>query len=109
MTFHHKSIKKFGIEGTLYDEAHTDRLKREYLALVILQMKTEGYVVRADIDPDWTMAYINPAKGFKFKLSVYGSYVGKKKAQQVDRLYGYKPQYNPKAQNADTKQKTDTT
>jgi len=93
----------------LYDEAHTDRLKREYLALVVLQMKTEGYVVRADVDPDWTMTYISPSKGFKFKLSVYGCYVGKKKAQEVDRLYGYKPQYSSKAKSANTKQKTDTT
>ncbi len=108
MTFHHKSIKKFGIEGTLYDESHTDRLKREYLALVILQMKSEGYVVRADIDPDWTMSYISPAKGFKFKLSVYGSYIGKKKAQSVDRLYGYKPQYSSRAKSDSTRQKSDT-
>lgn len=93
MSFHHKSIKRFAIEGTLYDESHTDRLKHEYVALLVLQMKADGYVVRADIDPDWTMSYMSPAKGFKFKLSVYGAYVGKKKAQEVDRLYGYKPQY----------------
>lgn len=108
MTFHHKSIKKFGIEGVLYDEAHTDRLKREYLALVILQMKSEGYVVRADIDPDWTMEYISAARGFRFKLSVYGSYIGKKKAQEVDRMYGYKPQYNSKAKRSNARQSSDT-
>ncbi len=85
------------MEGTLYDEAHTDRLKREYLALLVLQMKSEGYVVRADIDPDWTMDYVGQSKGFKFKLSVYGTYIGKKKAQTVDRLYGYKPQYSQQA------------
>ncbi len=95
------------MEGILYDEAHTDRLKQEYLALLMLQMKADGYVVRADIDPDWTMEYIGSRKGFKFKLSVYGCYVGKKKAQQVDKMYGYRPQYAQEKKNK-RKQRSDT-
>jgi len=101
--FHHKSIKRFGIEGTLYDEADVDRLKREYLALVVLQMKANGYVPRADIDPDFTVSYLGPRAGFQFQMSVYGVYVGKRKAQQLDRLYGYKPQYVNKAVGRDKK------
>ena len=107
MTFHHKSIKRFWMDGVLYDEAHTDRLKQEYLALLVLQMKSEGYVVRADIDPDWTMEYIGSRKGFKFKLSVYGCYVGKRKAQQVDKMYGYRPQYAQQKKDK-SKQRSDT-
>lgn len=86
------------MEGTLYDEAHIDRLKREYYALIAVQMKIDGYVVRADIDPDFTISYLGPQHGFHFELSVYGVYIGKKKAQSIDRLFGYKPQYARKPQ-----------
>lgn len=97
------------MEGTLYDEAHIDRLKTEYLALIILQMKSDGYVVRADIDPDFTISYNGPRNGYDFKLSVYGVYLGKRKAQQVDRMYGYKPQYAKKPIDSKQKRTTGTT
>ena len=107
--FHHKSIKRFGIEGTLYDEAHIERLKIEYTALLVLQMKSEGYVVRADIDPDFTIFYNGTRGGYSFKLSIYGVYLGKKRAQEVDRMYGYKPQYAKKPIEDKQKKTTGTT
>lgn len=91
--FHHKPIKKFSIDGTLYDEAHASRLKAEYLALLVLQMKASGYVVRADIDPDFTMSYNGSGKGFCFRLSIYGVFLGKRKAQAISSMYGYRPTY----------------
>jgi hypothetical protein len=94
--FHHKSIKRFDIEGTLYDEADVSRLKNEYVSLVVLQMKDNGYVPRSDIDPDWTMMFLGDRDGFSFKLSVYGVYVGRRKSQQIDALYGYRVQYTKK-------------
>ncbi len=97
------------MEGTLYDEADVDRLKREYLALIVLRMKADGFAVRTDIDPDFTVFYIGPRDGFSFKLSVYGVYVGKRKAQQIDRLYGYKAQYTSKAVGSPEKKRTGTT
>lgn len=109
MNFHHRPIKRFSIEGTIYDEADVQRLRREYLALLILQMKSEGFSVRADIDEDFTMDFLGPRAGYKFKLSVYGTFIGKKKAQEVDRLYGYRALYakdrTPKTEQkrADTK------
>lgn len=107
--FHHKSIKRFDIAGTLYDEAHIDRLKREYLALLVLQMKSEGYVVRADIDPDFTISYNGARNGYSFRLSIYGVYLGKRKAQQIDQMNGYKPQYAAKPVDSKQKKTTGTT
>ena len=97
------------MEGTLYDEAHIERLKIEYLALLVLQMKSEGYVVRADIDPDFTISYNGPRNGYHFKLSVYGVYLGKRKAQEIDKMYGYKPQYAKKPVTSKAKKTTDST
>jgi hypothetical protein len=52
-------------------------------------MRDSGYVVRIDIDPDFTIMY--NGKGYDFALSVYGVYVGKKKAQCIKYLDGHKP------------------
>lgn len=107
MSFHHKSIKKFQIEGTLYDDAHIQRLKREYIALVVLQMRAKGYALREDIDIDFTLEYKGEKRGYDFKLSVYGVYVGLKKAQEIDRIYGYKVQYSKTAAQKSKKAPSD--
>lgn len=93
MSYHHKPIRKFDLEGSIYDDAHIERLKHEYIALVVLGMKEEGYVPRYEIDVDFTLEYVG--YGYRFKVSVYGSFVGKRKAQEIDGLDGYRPRYAP--------------
>ncbi len=109
MNLHHKRITRFNIEGTIYDEAHVDRLRKEYLALLVLQMKSDGYVPRADIDQDFTLSYSGPRMGYNFKLSVYGVYIGKRAAQTIDSVYGYKPHYSRKVKAPSEKKTTGTT
>lgn len=79
--YSHKSIKRFGLEGEIYDEAHIVRLKDQYVFMVVSAMKNHGYVPRFDIDPDFTVGY--NGKTFDFKLSVYGVYIGKSRAKCV--------------------------
>jgi hypothetical protein len=79
MSYSHKQIKKFGLEGEIYDDASIPRLKDQYVYMVVSGMKNKGYVPRYDIDPDFTISY--NGKTFDFELSVYGVYVGKKQAQ----------------------------
>ena len=81
------------MEGTIYDEAHVDRLKTEYLSLVVMQMRDSGYVPRIDIDYDFTLWYDVDNNEYKFKMSVFGVYVGPKKAQSIKAVMGYKPIY----------------
>lgn len=84
------------------------RLKSEYTALLILQMKSEGYVIRTDIDPDFTTSYNGGNKGFSFKLTVYGVFLGRRKAQEVKEVYGFQPIYESKnPQGVDNKKRTD--
>lgn len=79
------------MEGQIYDEAHVDRLRVEYTKLLTSSMRSEGYVVRADLSPDFTMSYNGGGKGFSFKLSVYGCFIGKKQAQSIKYLDEYRP------------------
>ena len=83
MSYSHKQIKRFSLEGEIYDESAIPRLKDQYVYMVVSGMKHKGYVPRYDIDPDFTITY--NGKVFEFVLSVYGVYVGKRKAQC---LYG---------------------
>lgn len=83
MAVTHKNIKRFAIDGDIYDEAAIPRIREQYIQLVKLMMQGKGYTVRLDIDPDFTVSF--NGKTFNFELSVYGVFVGKKKAQC---LYG---------------------
>ena len=80
----HKNIKRFHIDGEIYDESIIPRVKDQYIFMLTMMMKSKGYLVRYDIDPDFTIEY--NGKTFNFVLSVYGVFVGKKKAQWFDGI-----------------------
>lgn len=79
MSYSHKQLKRFGLSGEIYDDAAIPRLKEQYVFMVVSGMRHKGYVPRYDIDPDFTVSY--NGKTFDFQLSVYGVYVGKKRAR----------------------------
>jgi hypothetical protein len=87
-SFHHKPIKKFGFEGIIYDDSAIVRLRDEYTNLIYTQMKLSGYVPRLDINQDFTIEYNDKAKHFEFILSIYGTYVGKKKSEWITGIDG---------------------
>ena len=94
---HHKTIKRFLLNGNIYDDSAILRLKTEYVRLLVSEMKISGYVPRFDIDPDFTIGYNEKAEIFEFKLSIYGIYVGKKKAEWIIGLDGTKVIYTQKS------------
>lgn len=77
--YSHKQIKRFGLEGEIFDDSHIPRLKAQYIFILESAMRNHGYIPRFDIDPDFTIGY--NGKTFEFKLSVYGVYVGKARAK----------------------------
>ena len=93
MSFLHKRIKRFHLEGQILDDRCIPRMKEQYVALLSQSMKEQGYVVRLDIDPDWTLSYTG--NHYEFILSVYGSYIGKKNAACIDGLDKNRPIYTP--------------
>jgi len=85
---HHKSIKKFSISGEIHDDSAIARLRIEYLKMLRQEMKDAGFAIRLDIDPDFTIKYNKSKETFTFKISIYGSYVGKKKIECVVGIDG---------------------
>lgn len=82
-SFHHKPIKRFYLEGDIYDDAAISRTKTEYIKILMMSMRLSGYVPRLDIDPDFTIEYNIKAEIFRFQLSLHGIYVGKKKSEWI--------------------------
>jgi len=79
---HHKQLKRFGLEGSIYTDSAIPRLKYEYVSLIKMEMRFSGYVPRLDIDPDFTIEY--NGKGFyTFELSLYGVFVGKRRSEWI--------------------------
>lgn len=91
MNFMHKRIKRFELSGQILDDIFIPRMKSEYIRLLSELMKESGYVVRLDIDPDWTIQYTG--NHYEFTLSVYGSYIGKRNAACIDGLDKNRPIY----------------
>lgn len=78
----HKNIRRFFLDGEIYDESAIPRIKEQYILMLKTMMKTKGYLVRYDIDPDFSIMY--NGKTFDFKLSLYGVFVGKRRAEWFD-------------------------
>lgn len=87
-TYHHRPIKRFGLDGTIHDEALIGRLKLEYFRLIDAEMRVAGYAPRLDIDPDFTIRYNSEKQYFEFTLSIYGIYVGRKKVNWIIGIDG---------------------
>ena len=88
VAIHHKPIKHFFLDGQIHDEASIGRLKTEYIRLVTSEMRLSGYVPRLDIDPDFTIEFNSKTEYFTFQLSMYGTYVGRKKSQWIIGIDG---------------------
>jgi hypothetical protein len=69
MNFMHKRIKRFELQGQILDDIFIPRMKGEYIRLLADAMRDSGYVVRLDIEPDWSLSYTG--NHYEFILSVY--------------------------------------
>lgn len=100
MSFMHKRIKRFQLDGQILDDAIIPRMKIEYIRLLSESMKYEGYVIRLDIDPDWSLSYTG--NHYEFTLSVYGSFIGKRAAACIDGLDKNRPIYTPQSKSGES-------
>jgi len=98
----HKRIKRFHLEGQITDDIFIPRMKEEYIRLLRDSMRSEGYVQRLDIDPDWSLSFTG--NYYEFTLSVYGSYLGKKAAACIDGLDKNRPIYTPQSRSGESYQ-----
>jgi hypothetical protein len=81
----HKTIKRFGMEGTISDKA-IPQSREQFETLVLREMREEGYAPILGFGPFWSTVYVEDRDEYLFILSMHGIYVGRKKAWQVDGI-----------------------
>lgn len=82
----HKNIHNFGFNGTIGDDSDFIRLRVQYEALVVRQMRDEGYVPVLALGPLFSTEYVSEKEHYTFDLTVYEIYVGKKKAWLIEGM-----------------------
>lgn len=75
----HKKIHKFDFDGVINDDKDLMRLRQQYHEIAEEYMRNKGYIPHFDLDPIFTIEYTT--KGYLFKYTRYGVYVGKVKAK----------------------------
>ena len=82
----HKKIKKFTIDGQIYDEAEVLKVRTQYDQIMDNYLREKGYVPHLDLDPLFSMSY--NGNTFEFKITWYGVYLGKAKAKCYKGISG---------------------
>lgn len=90
---HHKSIKRFGFDGEIGDCKDFIRTRETFAQMILTQMREDGYVPVLDIGPLWSTSYKAETQTFDFIISLYGVYVGTRKAQEIEGFDGYGNMY----------------
>lgn len=82
----HKPIRKFSLDGTVGDDKDFSRLREQYESMLVKGMREEGCVPILGFGPFWSTSYIAGSESYEFVLSVYGTYVGRKRACLVEGI-----------------------
>lgn len=107
MLLHHKPIRKFSIEGEIFDDALISRMKDEYTRLLLSQMKISNHVPRVDIQSDITIKYNIKKNIYTLKITIYGVNVGKEKIKWIEAVDGPVPIYTQKSKLKELSQAVD--
>jgi hypothetical protein len=94
----HKDLKRFPLDGQINDDSDFIRLRAQFETLIIHQMRDSGYVPVLDMGPLFSTK-LEKDGHYNFVLTVYGVYVGKKKAWTIEGMDGsgrFQPRYTAK-------------
>ena len=80
----HKQIKRFQVKVEFKDDSDMIRIRAQYESLLTQDMRGKGYVRVLDIDPSFSVEFTGET--WKFLMSIYGVYVGKKRAWQLEGI-----------------------
>lgn len=80
----HKNIKRFQVRVNFKDDSDMIRVRAQYENLLTQDMKGKGYARVLDIDPAFSVEFDGVT--WVFLMTLYGVYVGKKKAWQSEGI-----------------------
>lgn len=83
----HKDIKRFPLDGRINDDSDFVRLRAQYETMILHNMRDSGYVPVLDLGPLFSTR-LDKDGHYSFELTVYGIYVGRKKAWTIEGMDG---------------------
>lgn len=75
----HEPVKHFSETGFIKDDKDFIRLRNEFEKIISETMREYGYVPIHNMGSHWSTYWLGDS--YSFKITMYGSYAGKKKAQ----------------------------
>lgn len=76
----HERIRRFSLDGVVSESSKRERVQDEVRKIVENQMRDEGYAPHLDCGMHWSVDYFPDSNNFGFKISLYGVFVGKERA-----------------------------
>jgi hypothetical protein len=83
-----RNIKSFLISGVIKDDSKIRDSRENYERLLVQDMRDRGYVPVLDLEPQFSIKYNENKDNYSFFLEMFGVYIGKKKAQDVEGFSG---------------------
>ena len=80
----HKPIKRFQVRVEFLDDSDMVRIKHQYESMLTHQMRDKGYLRVLDIDTNFSVEF--DGSTWMFLMTLYGTYVGKKTAWQLEAI-----------------------
>jgi hypothetical protein len=80
----HKQIKRFQVKVKFKDDSDMIRVRNQYDRVLTQDMKSKGYSRVLDINPSFSVEF--DGESWAFLMTLYGVYVGKKKAWQYEGI-----------------------
>lgn len=83
-----KNIKSFIVSGVIKDDAAFQRIRALQEKLLLDDMRARGYVPVLDLESQFSIKYNESKENYSFYLEVFGVYVGKRKALEIEGFSG---------------------
>ena len=83
-----RNIKAFLMGGVIKDDSSIGKSRLMYEKLLLQQMRDRGYVPVLDLEPQFSIKYNESKDTYSFNLEMFGVYVGKKKAKEIEWFSG---------------------
>ena len=83
-----RTIKAFLIGGVIKDDSSIGKSRLMYERVLLQDMRDRGYVPVLDLEPQFSIKYNELKDRYSFNLEMFGVYVGKKKAQEIEGFSG---------------------
>lgn len=78
----HKRIKNFYLSGEFTDDSFALHTRVNAELAINYMMRDSGYVKVLELDPVWSTYYNGEQNKWTFEMTIYGMYIGKRKAKK---------------------------